>query len=278
MTYPLLEVEDLQPLLESGSAVIFDCRFSLADFTQGRNQYLQGHIPGAYHLDMESDLSGPKGSYGGRHPLPNPVLFTTRMRECGVNTDTLVIAYDDNRMAGASRLWWLMNYFGHRNVQVLNGGIKAWIQQGGNLNTDIPETQHGNFTASPNPAMVAEMEELKRNGDRLTLIDAREKARYLGQEEPIDPVAGHIPGAINMPWQSLTSDQGRFLAPEQQQQQWATLGPLESPVVYCGSGVTACVDLLSLTLTGVPDPRLYSGSWSDWCGYPDNPVATGLIA
>ncbi len=278
MPYPILEAAELQPFIETGSAVIFDCRFSLADFTQGRKQYLQGHIPGACHLDMESDLSGPKGSYGGRHPLPNPVLFTTRMRECGVNSDTPVIAYDDNRMAGASRLWWLMHYFGHLNVQVLNGGLKAWVHRGGSLSQDIPGTGHGNFSATPNPAMVMEMEELKRNRETLALIDAREKVRYLGQEEPIDPVAGHIPGAMNLPWQSLTSDQGRFLTPEQQQQQWDTLGPLDKPVVYCGSGVTACVDLLSLTLTGVTGARLYSGSWSDWCSYPDNPVATGQIA
>ncbi|TNF06591.1 MAG: sulfurtransferase [Gammaproteobacteria bacterium] len=278
MTYPILEPADLQPLLGSDAVVIVDCRFSLADFALGRQQYLEGHIPGAHHLDMETDLSGPKGAYGGRHPLPNPVLFSTRMRECGVNADTLVIAYDDNRMAGASRLWWLMNYFGHGNVRVLNGGIKAWVQHGGSLNQDIPEAQHGNFTATPNPGMVADVEELKRDSGNLALIDAREKARFLGQEEPIDPVAGHIPGAMNLPWQSLTRDQGSFLPLEQQQQQWETLGPLDNPVVYCGSGVTACVDLLSLTLTGVPNARLYSGSWSDWCSYPDNPVATGLIA
>lgn len=263
--------------LDPNERVIFDCRFSLADFSLGRQQYQQGHLPGAFHLDMEKDLSGPKGQHGGRHPLPDPALFAAVMRDCGVNENTLIIAYDDNRMAGAARLWWLLQYFGHRKVQVLNGGIKSWLADGETLTTTEATAQYGNFRTKPNPAMVLDLIKLKKVQGAITLIDAREAPRYRGEQEPIDPVAGHIPGALNLPWQQLTNAEGCYIPIEEQRQQWEQLGPLENPVVYCGSGVTACVDLLSLAMIGKADARLYSGSWSDWCSYQDNPIATGNI-
>lgn len=261
--------------LDASNCVIFDCRFSLEDCALGREQYLEGHIPGAFHLDMEEDLSGPKETHGGRHPLPDQDHFCATMQRYGVNTDTLVVAYDDNRMAGAARLWWLLNYFGHSNVQVLDGGIRAWQAISDPLETVEPRLRTGNFRARPQPGMVVDIEELKRETLSSTLIDAREAARYRGEQEPIDPVAGHIPGARNLPWLELIDAQGCFISEEQQRQQWLALGPLQRPVVYCGSGVTACIELLSLAMVGAPPARLYSGSWSDWCSYPENPVATG---
>ncbi|MEZ5528644.1 MAG: sulfurtransferase [Porticoccaceae bacterium] len=271
---PLITPQQLRDS-DSANRVIFDCRFSLADFSLGQQQYSQGHLPGAFHLDMEKDLSGPKAVHGGRHPLPDPDSFSATMQRCGVSEDTLVIAYDDNRMAGAARLWWLLRYFGHDRVQVLDGGIKGWLAIGGLLETDIPQVAQGNFRASPHPDMVVELALLKQPTSALALIDAREPPRYRGEQEPIDPVAGHIPGALNLPWVGLTDAQGCFIATEQQRQQWQALGDLQQPVVYCGSGVTACVDLLSLAMIGRTDARLYSGSWSDWCSYPENPIGTG---
>ncbi|TNE77748.1 MAG: sulfurtransferase [Gammaproteobacteria bacterium] len=275
MPLPLLTPLQLQQSLAENT-VVFDCRFSLADFSVGREQYLQGHIPGAYHLDMERDLSGPKGKHGGRHPLPSPEQFDAKMRACGVDSETRVVAYDDNRMAGAARLWWLLRYFGHERVQVLDGGLKGWLAAGGELGTEIPPEKQGFFQAKPDPSMVLALQDLqKADAQPVTLIDAREAPRYRGEQEPIDPVAGHIPGALNLPWIQLTDTEGRFISTEQQHACWQALGKLEKPVVYCGSGVTACVDLLSLALLGRDDAQLYSGSWSDWCSYPDNPIATG---
>ncbi|WP_461517912.1 sulfurtransferase [Porticoccus sp.] len=274
MTSPLMTPAQLQQL-DPTKRIIFDCRFSLADFALGQQQYQQGHIPGAFHLDMEKDLSGPKGQHGGRHPLPTPEQFSATLRGCGVNADTLVVAYDDNRMAGAARLWWLLRYFGHDNVRVLDGGIKGWLACGGELSTTVPTSESGRFLAKANPHLTVTMAHLQQGLENSTLIDAREAPRYRGEQEPIDPVAGHIPSALNLPWLQVTNSEGCFVSAEVQRQQWQSLGALSNPVVYCGSGVTACVDLLSLTMIGVDNARLYSGSWSDWCSYPENSIATG---
>lgn len=272
----LIGVEQLHQ--QSGDKVIiFDCRFSLTDPGEGLNAYQRGHIPGAVHLDMEKDLSGPTGLHGGRHPLPDPETFTNRMRASGVNRDSLVIAYDDNRLAGAARLWWLLRYFGHSQVRVLDGGIKAWLAAGLPVATTIPQTAvPGDFLAIENAAMTATYPDIKQSGrdNASVLIDAREVPRYRGEEEPIDPVAGHIPGAINVPWQQFVDVENRMLPIEQQRLVWQKLVLPPSPVVYCGSGVTACVDLLSLAMIGVESAKLYPGSWSDWCSYPDSIIET----
>ena len=276
MKHWLIGVEELhqQP---GDKVIIFDCRFSLTDPGGGLCAYQQGHIPGAVHLDMEKDLSGAKGPHGGRHPLPDPVAFTNRMRASGVTRDSLVIAYDDNRLAGAARLWWLLRYFGHSQVRILDGGIKAWRTAGLPVNTTIPRTVvPGDFLAIENAAMAATYPDIKKSGrdNASVLIDAREAPRYRGEEEPIDPVAGHIPGAINVPWQQFVDLESKMLPIEQQRLIWQKLALSPSPVVYCGSGVTACVDLLSLAMIGVESAKLYPGSWSDWCSYPDSIIET----
>ncbi|WP_297187215.1 sulfurtransferase [uncultured Porticoccus sp.] len=272
----LIGVKQLQQHLE-GKVIIFDCRFSLTDPGEGLSAYRQAHIPGAVHLDMEKDLSGPRGLHGGRHPLPDPEAFTNRMRVSGVTRDSLVIAYDDNRLAGAARLWWLLRYFGHSQVRILDGGIKAWLAAGLPVSTTIPKTAvPGDFLAIENAAMTATYPEIKQSDrdNASVLIDAREAPRYRGEEEPIDPVAGHIPGAINVPWQQFVDVDGNMLPTEQQRLVWQKLALSPSPVVYCGSGVTACVDLLSLAMIGVESAKLYPGSWSDWCSYPDSIIET----
>lgn len=256
--------------------IIFDCRFSLTDPGEGLSTYQQGHIPGAFHLGMEKDLSGPKRLHGGRHPLPDTKVFTNRMRASGVASNSLVIAYDDNRMAGAARLWWLLRYFGHPDVRILDGGIKAWLAAGFPMNKKYPATTIGDFLAVENTAMTVTYPDIKQlsRDNTSVLIDARESPRYRGEVEPIDPIAGHIPGAINVPWQQLVDAEGKMLPIECQRLVWQEWALSPSPVVYCGSGVTACVDLLSLALIGVESAKLYPGSWSDWCSYPDSIIET----
>ncbi len=269
----LISVEELHQL-KGSNIVIFDCRFSLAYHNMGKTLYQQGHIPGAHHVDMEKDLSGPKGLHGGRHPLPEIEVFSTRMRRCGVNHNTLVVAYDNNRLAGAARLWWLLGFFGHHRVKILNGGLSAWQAAGFSVTDDDPASSEGDFEAMENLSLVVDHHWVTKylTNRRITLIDSREAPRYLGREEPIDPAMGHIPGAVNAPWQQVTNEAGFARPQEQQQKIWQALPIADNPVVYCGSGITACVNLLSLSLAGMDNTRLYAGSWSDWCSYPTNPI------
>lgn len=270
-----ISARELHDLSES-NCVIFDCRFALENPQLGSERYAQGHIPNAWHLPMETTLSGPKGKHGGRHPIPSPESFTAKMRECGVSQNTLIIAYDDNRLAGAARLWWVLRLFGHARIKLLNGGFAAWQAAGFNIATENspPNISPGDFTAVMDRTRIVDHRWMKRHiGDKqVTYIDAREPARYLGLEEPIDPVAGHIPGAINAPWQNVTDDRGFIKPTEYQKKIWQNLPIAANPVVYCGSGVTACVNLLSMSLAGIDNTKLYAGSWSDWCSYSDNPI------
>ena len=271
---PLISIEELSTKelqqRQGNDLVIFDCRFNLADTEQGQMAYSQGHIPGSHYLHLDNHLSGAKGDHGGRHPLPDPQQFTDTMAAFGVNQDTLVIAYDSHKFAYASRLWWLLRYFGHTNVKVLDGGFGGWQQQGLPISDEIPTVlERGNFQAQPQPGWVVDYNnicEQLENRQRI-LIDSREAPRYRGLEEPIDPIAGHIPGAANFPWQEVTDDQGFARCPSHQKQRWAPLAEDKEIVVYCGSGVTACVNLLAMEMAGIHDAKLYAGSWSDWCSY-----------
>jgi thiosulfate/3-mercaptopyruvate sulfurtransferase len=254
--------------------VIVDCRFSLADPTQGRQQYQNGHIPGAHYLDLNQDLSGPRQVHGGRHPLPRFDTLVAKLSSLGIysqppNGPTLVVAYDDSRLAFAARLWWLLRYLGHDHVAVLDGGFSGWHKAGYPTSIASPELQSGIFTPDLRSNWVVDREAVQRaqqTGDTV-LIDSRESARYWGEHEPIDPIAGHIPGALSYPWQDVTNDQGYIYPVQTQQQRWATLPVSEDTIIYCGSGVTACVNLLSRSLAGLPLGKLYAGSWSDWCSY-----------
>lgn len=261
--------------LDRSACVIFDCRFSLSDFGLGRRQYAEGHVPGAFHLDMEDDLSGPKGRHGGRHPIPDAGAFAAKLRGCGVNDVSLIVAYDGNRLAGAARLWWLLRYFGHEQVRILDGGLAAWQANDYALTTDAPVGRSGNFRAKPGSLPVADQQWVRDHLDDagVALIDSREPPRHQGLEEPIDPVAGHIPGAINAPWQNVTTAEGIVRPAAQQRLYWQFLPEAREYVVYCGSGVTAAVSLFSLEMAGISNTRLYAGSFSDWCSYPDNEIA-----
>jgi thiosulfate/3-mercaptopyruvate sulfurtransferase len=254
----------------AANLVIVDCRFALTDPDSGRQLYTTAHIPTAHYLDLNQDLSGPVQQHGGRHPLPDPAKLAKTLTAIGVRSGinpTRVIAYDDSRFAFAARLWWLLRYLGHEQVAVLEGGFSHWQDAGYPVTSELPIAQQGNFTYQLRSDWVVDIAAIKAaNRSEQVLIDSREPERYRGEREPIDPVAGHIPGAINYPWQGVTDAAGRVSLVDQQQR-WADLPSDAEIVVYCGSGVTACVNLLSLSLAGIDQSKLYPGSWSDWCSY-----------
>lgn len=264
----LITVTELRQALTKG-VLVLDCRFTLAKNSSaptGHQSYLQGHIPGAAYLDLEKDLSAPVNRHGGRHPLPTADAFTASMRALGVSPFTPIVVYDDSRMAFAARAWWLLRYFGHANVRILDGGYSAWVAADGAIDRRVATAKRGTFTANAQSGWTHHYQAIHDTANTLTLIDSRETRRFEGLEEPIDPIAGHIPGASNFPWQEATDEQGFFKPKEWHQQRWAALANKNNITVYCGSGVTACVNLLSLEISGIA-ACLYPGSWSDWCSY-----------
>lgn len=272
---PLIDAGRLHELLEGVEPpVVADCRFALADPAAGEAAYREAHVPTAVYLHLERDLSAPRAATGGRHPPPAPADFASAMRRAGLSSGRLLVAYDDSRGAFAARLWWLARYFGHDRVCVLDGGIGAWTRAGLPLETSVPVPRAGDFTARPRERMRIDYEALAPlvSGREVVLVDSREPRRYAGLEEPIDPLAGHVPGALNRPWAGATREQdGCFLDAHAQRERWQGVDT-QKLVVYCGSGVTACVNLLSLELAGIRGARLYPGSWSDWCSRPGAPL------
>lgn len=256
--------------LDSPQVIVVDCRFQLADPQWGYGQYCEGHIPGAYYLDLDRDLSSPVGKHGGRHPLPNPGQLAAKLASIGiVSGETLVVAYDNSRFAFASRLWWLLRYLGHDLVALLDGGWNGWQKQGYPMSKDFPSPKQGRFIPQLQEEQIVDIEQVKARKDLsgVILIDSREGDRYRGKREPIDPIAGHIPGAVNLPWQQVSDDKGQLKPIPEQQKLWESYQQAEEIIVYCGSGVTACVNLLSLELAGMKNSKLYPGGWSDWCSY-----------
>jgi thiosulfate/3-mercaptopyruvate sulfurtransferase len=269
-TYPIVTAAWLHDRASDLDVAIVDCRFALADAELGRLQYSIAHIPGAYYLDLNRDLSSPVGTHGGRHPLPDPSVFENKLAAIGISDRTLVVAYDDSRFAFAARLWWLMRYFGHDRVAVLDGGYSNWVEADYPVTADLPEpVTRGNVRLQPQPERIVDIERVRsiQDSSAQILIDSREADRYLGKTEPIDPRAGHIPGAVNYPWQGVSAPDGFVLPIDRQRERWAAISPELEPIVYCGSGVTACVNLLSLELAGISSAKLYPGSWSDWCSW-----------
>jgi len=262
--------------LSDPRVAIADCRFSLTDPDLGRRQYQQGHIPGAHYFDLNHDLSSPVGQHGGRHPLPEPNQLAAKLAAAGIVSEsepepTWVIAYDDARFAYAARFWWLLRHLGHARVAVLDGGFSQWQAARYPVTDAVPVGQPGHFIPRIQRTDVLDIIAVRsRQGQPgIVLVDSREGDRYRGECEPIDPIAGHIPGAVNYPWQSVTNAPGYIRPIADQQQHWAELTSASEIVVYCGSGVTACVNLLSLELAGLSQTKLYAGSWSDWCSYAD---------
>jgi thiosulfate/3-mercaptopyruvate sulfurtransferase len=268
----VVSAEWVQSNLNNPQIVIVDCRFSLMDRDLGQKQYQESHIEGAYYLDLNLDLSSPVQKHGGRHPLPDFEKLATKLSEIGVTSgETMVVAYDDSRFAFAARLWWLLRYMGHERVAVLDGGFAGWQVQNYVVNAEIPPAKLGKFTPKLRTDWLVDIETVKASKDlpkdvsEVILVDAREGDRYRGEREPIDLIAGHIEGAVNYPWMELTNAQGFVIA--DQGDRWEQVKNAEEVIVYCGSGVTACVNLLALKLAGIETGKLYAGSWSDWCSY-----------
>lgn len=278
----LITVEALNGHLRDPGWRIVDCRFDLIRPDKGFDDYRAGHIPGAVYAHLDRDLAGPTGPHTGRHPLPEPQAFAATLGRWGVGNDTTVVAYDGGGGAIAARLWWMLRWVGHENVAILDGGIGAWTRARLPLSSEVPDVEPQAFTPRPNDRRVvttAEVEQAIRAGKPLRILDARAAPRFCGEAEPIDPVAGHVPGARNLPSDSSLTTEGKWREQSELEALWheALEGERAAPwVAMCGSGVTACHLALSAEEAGFPAPRVYVGSWSEWIRDPGRPVALGL--
>ena len=278
----LIETEVLAAHLDDPQWVVFDCRSVLGDAEAGPRRYAEGHIPGAHYLNLERDLSSPITPQTGRHPLPDPELLAASLGKAGVGQTTQVAAYDDMGGAYAARLWWLLRWLGHLQVAVLNGGWQQWLKEERTVSRDLPVPTPQAFPyhgVKPGVYLTTdEVLQIVRGRHPGLLVDARAENRYRGEGETVDPVAGHVPGAINLPFAGNLAEDGRFSHPAALRQRYqAALGAIQpdSAVFMCGSGVTACHNLLAMELAGMKGARLYAGSWSEWIRDPARPVAKG---
>lgn len=263
--------------LSDSQWLIVDCRFDLAQPSAGEAAYRAGHIPGALYAHLDRDLSSPITPTTGRHPLPDPEHFAQTLSSWGVGADTQVIAYDADNGMFAARLWWLLRWVGHRAVAVLDGGLKAWSAAGQPLSTEIPARQQTRFQARPNRELWLDADEVQARVQQpeWRLLDARAPERFLGKVEPLDKVAGHVPGARNHPFATSLASDGRFGAPEELRRRFeqSQAGVADDrTIAMCGSGVTACHLLLAMEVAGKPGARLYAGSWSEWIRDAKRPV------
>ena len=272
----LIDVPALQRLLSepANDVRVIDCRSQLQDTDWGRRQYLAGHIPGALHAHLEQDLSGPiiRGQTG-RHPLPEPAQLASTFRQWGIGPATQVVAYDDAGGVYASRLWWLLRWLGHDQCTLLDGGLPAWLAAGLPLQAGEETVTAQPFIGVLQAGQTVDASALLARTAEQVVIDVRGPARYAGREEPIDPIAGHIPGAINLPFAGNLGADGRFLPADVLQARYADVG--DQAVSYCGSGVTACHAIFAMAVAGLPPARLYPGSWSEWITDPNRPIARG---
>jgi thiosulfate/3-mercaptopyruvate sulfurtransferase len=287
VAYPelLTGIDELREHLHDPHWRVVDCRFVLTEPDKGFAAYLQAHIPGAVYAHLDRDLAAPGTAETGRHPLPDASTFAGTLGKWGISRRMQVVVYDENNGAIASRLWWMLRWMGHRAVCLLDGGFDAWVRAELPLEAEPPQIKPAVFEGNPDESMVATTDELLhslRSGLPLTLVDARDAARFSGTEEPIDPVAGHIPSAINFPFSTSIHEDGRWRSCDELKKAWS--GILDNAgasdgagtwVAMCGSGVTACHLAVSAELAGLPAPRLYVGSWSEWIRDPDRPIAAG---
>lgn len=278
MSGTIVPVEQLHAHLGDSSWVAVDCRHLLADHSAGRKMYDAGHIPGAFFARVEDDLSGEKTGANGRHPMPDAQRFAAFLRELGVTPDTQIVAYDAGGDMFAARFWFLARYIGHTAVAVLDGGYAAWTAAGYPLETHEPERpRNGTITPRVQTGLAVDAAGVQRSlqNNTFTLIDARGADRFAGQNETIDPVAGHIPGALNRPFKENFDAAGRFKAAPQLRTEFEALGIAPERIVHqCGSGVSAAVNMLAMEIAGMNGTRLYPGSWSEWCADRSRPMVT----
>jgi thiosulfate/3-mercaptopyruvate sulfurtransferase len=276
----LIDPVQLAEHLTDPAYVVVDVRHDLARPDHwGEEQYAAGHLPGARFAHIDRDLSAPKTGRNGRHPLPSPEAAAALFGRLGIAPGTQVVAYDQGSGMFASRLWWMLRWLGHDAVAVLDGGFERWTRDGRPVSVDVPPPSRATFaTAHVRPTASATEIGNALGSDALTLVDARVAERYRGDVEPLDPVAGHIPGARNRPYLHNVNPDATFKPADELRREFAALlgaTPLDRVVHYCGSGVTGCHNVLAMEIAGMPGTRLYPGSWSEWCADPARPVETG---
>ncbi len=269
----LIDSAQLSMMLGTEDLLVLDCRYDLADPSSGWRRYEAGHIPGSLYVSLDDDCCAPLSEHGGRHPLPSIEMMTALFSRLGIESGrTRIVCLDDEASCYAARVWWMLRYLGHDDVQVLDGGFAAWRRAGGMVVATGSSVRPRMFLAQPSPSLLAFMDEVSTRGMQL-LVDCRATERFRGEQETIDPVAGHIPGAFNVPWRDLLTEDGFFKQPSELSD--LLTGIDERVIVYCGSGVTACVNILASSEVGLGLPRLYAGGWSDWISRDANPVAVG---
>ncbi len=276
----LISTDELHRHLSDPDWRIFDCRFTLSDVHAGRKHYQQGHIAGALYADLEQDLSGPISTGTGRHPLPAIETLAATFSRWGIGAATQVVVYDDNFGAIAGRLWWLLRYLGHDAVALLDGGYPKWLRENKPVNNQTPSPDTAQFIPRVRNAMLVDtaVVEARHRDPAYLIVDARAEERFLGHSEPLDKVAGHIPGAVNRPFDDNLELGGTFLSHEELRHEFYRLLDGRSPeqvMMSCGSGVTACHNVLAMEHAGLSGAKLYAGSWSAWISDPQRPVATG---
>jgi thiosulfate/3-mercaptopyruvate sulfurtransferase len=280
-TSTLIECRELAENLENPDWAVVDCRFSLQEPERGRNDYLKGHIAGAVYAHLNEDLTGPiVPGQTGRHPLPDIDAFARTLSDWGVDRKVRVVAYDDAGLAMAPRLWWMLRWLGHDDVVVLNGGWPQWIAENRAVRSGVEQRVPRTFEPQLRDHLRVTAEDVARrtNDPQWRIVDSRAPERYRGEVEPIDPVAGHIPGAVNAPHRESVGSDGRFLSPEALRERFKEIlgdTPAERTVFYCGSGVTAARNVFAYAHAGLGDARLYPGSWSDWIADRRRPIETG---
>ena len=278
---PLMTVRELVDRLSDPRLAIFDCRFLLDAPDACQQDYLTAHIPGAVYAHLDHDLSAPKTGRNGRHPLPDPAAIVDLFSRLGISNDTDVVVYDSaGGGLAASRLWWMLRYLGHDRVSILDGGWAAWVAAGGPVRAGEERRAPTTFVARSRHGMVrnAEATGAAAASPRWRVVDVRAPARYRGDEEPIDPVAGHIRGARNWYWMNSLTPDGHLRPADQLRVEFESLlggVPPERSICYCGSGVTSAFLIFAMELAGLPGGLLYPGSWSEWCSDPARPIATG---
>jgi thiosulfate/3-mercaptopyruvate sulfurtransferase len=277
----LISATDLARHVDDPNWVVLDCRHDLVNLDAGRTGYAIGHIPNAQFADLEGPLSGPKrdasGVFRGRHPLPDPAAFVEALRGWGINDDTQVVAYDAHGGMFAARVWWMLRWVGHPAVAVLDGGLAAWQAAGGPMTADVPAARKGAILERASLVGSVNVDDVVANlsSGVFTVVDARAADRFRGENETIDPVGGHIPGAKNRFFKDNLQADGRFKDAASLRADWEPIvGDASKTIMHCGSGVTGCHNLLALEVAGLPGAVLYPGSWSEWCADPKRPVAT----
>jgi thiosulfate/3-mercaptopyruvate sulfurtransferase len=278
----LITVQELAAHIDHANWVIVDCRHDLIDSHAGRVAYNSGHIPKAQFAHLDIDLSGNKldgnGAFRGRHPLPDKAAFIATLRSWGIHPASQIVTYDAQGGMYAARLWWMLRWVGHQAVAVLNGGYPAWLAANQATTTYMPSTKPGTIREQASLASVVNVQAVQANiqsGEKI-LVDARSPDRFRGENETIDPVGGHIPGAVNRCFKDNLQENGNFKSVQQLQTEWQlVVREANNAIMQCGSGVTACHNLLALEVANMPGAALYPGSWSEWCADPKRPVAVG---